>query len=159
MDVKEPKTRNYLYSVEAIKALDELAVQLKEKGQKKNKAQIVSDAIVHYAHSQGIEVEGQKKEASLQSIAKKTRKLEQLVEALCRVVLGSDCEQEEELIEAEEALTDALKAGCKRNSDTLWKETQEDLPECMQDKDLFMIYVGGYGLPAKPKPKGKRKKK
>ena len=159
MDAKEPKTRNYLYSAEAIKALDALAVQLKGKGQKKNKAQIVSDAIVHYASSQGIKVEGQKEEVSLQSLAKKTRKLEQFVEALCRVVLSSDCELKEELMEAKEALTDALKAGCKRNANTLWEEAQDDLPECMQDKDMFMIYVGGHGLPTKPKSKGKRKAK
>lgn len=149
---KKP-TKSYKLTPAALDAID----ALDEKIEGKHKSEIVSEAIVQYALDHGIKVKGRKKKDTVAGVAKRAATLERTVAALCRVVGGYSCELEKQLNEAKGTLSDAINSGTPRNAESLWREVDEELPECMQEKDKFMIYVGGHGLPKKRTAKSKTK--
>lgn len=151
MPNKKP-TKSYKLSPEALDAID----ALDEKITGKCKSQIVSEAIVQYALDHGVKVKGHKKKDTVDSIAKRTAKLERTLKALCRMTLYYECERDKEYEEAETAILEAIESGTKINTNALWREVKEKLPECMKDEDYFRIYIGGHGF---PKAKVTRRKK
>ncbi|MCJ2165228.1 MULTISPECIES: hypothetical protein [unclassified Pseudodesulfovibrio] len=144
--MKEMKpTKSYILTPEAIEAIN----ALDEKIEGKFKSEIVSEAIVQYALAHKIKVKGRKKKDTIEGVAKRAAELERTVRALCRVVFDYECDLQKQRDEAKRVLTEAVDSDTPRNAEVLWKEKEEYLPECMQDKNIFMIYLGGYGIPKK----------
>ena len=142
MPEKKP-TKSYKLTSEALDAID----ALDEAIEGKFKSEIVSEAIIQYALAHKIKIKGRKKKETIQGLAKRAEKLEQTVKALCRTALDYECDLQKQLDETKAAIAQSLTPKTRSNPRALWKQAEEKLPECMQSQDLFMIYLGGHGMP------------
>jgi len=141
------KERQYKLSAEAINAITDLDEKLDDK----NMGQIVSEAVVQYALANGVAVEGHKKQATADNLARKVKKLEGTVKALSEIALLEACNIAA-IKKAERLVQQEVDDGTKRNADALWEELEGRLPPCMgDDVDVFRVFLAVHGIPKKSK--------
>ena len=145
MSEERKPTKSYILSPEALEAIDDLNDAIKDKG----KSQIVSEAIVQMALAHGIKVKGRKKRATLESLEKKTKQLDKVMESLCRLVFAYECDEEGPVQALGETIQEAVDSGVRRNANALWKAKSKDFPECVRSKDALRVYLKSEGKPKK----------
>lgn len=116
-----------------------------------NRTTAVSEAVVDYAKAKGIVLEGKKNLPTTESLAKKIKKLQGVVNALCEIALDDHKCTAKVTERVDDLIQDAVNDGTRRNVQALWNELEDALPQKMQDEDLFKVYVHRYPIPKKSK--------